>query len=73
MQIRGYKESEIIFSTFSHDFSFSYKLIKHFLKIVGDSLVIMHPNVHSKPQLPIAGCFGYSEVHLFQFQKAGRG
>ena len=48
--------------------------IKHFLKIVGNSLVIMHPNMmHSRPQLLITGCFGYSEVHLFQFQRARRG
>ena len=65
----GIKESD----SFSHYFSFSHKLLKHFLKIVGNNLVIMHPNMHSRPQLPIMGSFVYSEVHLFQFQRAGRG
>ena len=61
----GIKESD----KFSHYFSSSHKLIKHFLKIVGNSSVIMHPNMHSRPQLLLTGCFGYSEVHLFQFQR----
>ena len=73
MQIRGGIKESDNFSDFSHYFSFSHKLIKHFLKIVGNSLVIVHPNMHSRPQLPITGCFGYTEVHLFQFQRAGRG
>ena len=68
----GYPESDI-FPTFSHYFSFSHKLIKHFLRIVGNSLVIMHSNMHSRPQSPITGCFCYTEVHLFQFQRAERG
>ena len=63
----------IIFPTFFHYFSFCHKLIKHFLRIVGNSLVIMHSNMHSRPQLPITGCFCYTEVHLFQFQRAERG
>ena len=42
----GIKESDN-FSDFFHYFSFSHKLIKHFMKIVGNSLVIMHPNIHS--------------------------
>ena len=61
----GVSKKVIIFPTFSHYFSFSHKLIEHFLKIVGNSLVIMHPNMHSRPQLPITGCFCYTEVHLF--------
>ena len=28
------------------------------MKVVGNSLVTMHPNTHSRPQLPITGCFG---------------
>ena len=72
MQIPG-GEGGIESDKFSHYFSFSHKLIKHFLKIVGNSSVIMHPNTHSRPQLLITGCFGYSEVHLFQFWRAGRG
>ena len=73
VQTRGVSKKVIIFSDFSHYFSFSHKLINHFLKIVGNSLVIMHPNMYSRPQLPIAGCFGFTEVHLLQFQRAGRG
>ena len=63
----------IIFPTFFHDLSFSHKLFEHFMKVVGNSLVIMHPNIYSRPQLPIAGCFSCTEVHLFQFQRVGRG
>ena len=55
------------FSDFFHYVSFSHKLIKHFMKIVGNSLVIIHPNMHSRFQLPITGYFGCAEVHLFQF------
>ena len=53
------------FSDFFHYFSFSRKLIKHFMKVVGNSFVIMHPNMHLRSQLPIT-C-------LFQFQRVGRG
>ena len=72
-KIWGVSKKAIIFPTFLHYFSFSHKLIKHFMKVVGNSLVIMHPNIHSRPQLPITGCFGCTEVHLLQFQRVGRG
>ena len=62
----------IIFPIFFHHFSFSHKLIKHFMKVIGNSLVIMYPDMHSRPQLPITGCFGCTEVHLFQFQRVGK-
>ena len=39
----GIRESDN-FSDFSHYFSFSHKLIEHFMRIVGNSLVIMHSN-----------------------------
>ena len=68
----GIKEGDN-FSDFSHYFSFSHKLIEHFLRIVGNSLVIMHSNMHSRTQLPITGCFCCTEVHLLQFQMAERG
>ena len=68
----GIKESDN-FSDFFRYFSFSHKLNKHFMKVIGNSLVIMRPNIHSRPQLPITGCFGCTEVHLFQFQRVGRG
>ena len=68
----GIKESNI-FSTFFHYFSFGHKLIKHFMKVVGNSLVIMPPNMRSRPQLPITGCFGDTKVHLLQFQRVGKG
>ena len=41
------------------------------MKVVGNSLVIMHPNMCSRPQLPITGCFGCTEVYLFQFHRVG--
>ena len=63
----GGSKKVIIFPTFFHYFSFSHKLIKHFMKVVGNGLVIMHLNMHSRPQLPIMGCFGCTEVHLLQF------
>ena len=63
----------VIFPTFFHYFSFSHKLIENFMTVVCHSLVIMHPNIHSRPQLPTTGCFGCTEVHLFQFQRVGRG
>ena len=63
----GVSKKVIIFPTFIHYFLLSHKLIKHLLKLVGNSLVIMHPNVHTRPQLPITGCFGCTEVYLFQF------
>ena len=65
-EIRGIKGNDI-FPTFFHYLTFSHKLIKHFMKVVGNSLVTMHPNIHSRPQLQITGCFGCTEVHLFQF------
>ena len=68
----GIRESDN-FSDLFPLFSFSHKLIKHFMKVVGNSSVIMQPNIHSRPQLPITGCFGCTEVHLFQFQRVGRG
>ena len=43
------------------------------MKAVSNNLVTMHPNIHSRPQLPIKGCFGCTEVHLFQFQRVGKG
>ena len=63
----GVSKKVIFFLTFFHYFSFSHKLIKHVIKVVGNSLVIMHPNIHSRPQLPKTGCFGCIEVYLFQF------
>ena len=72
-KIRGVSKKVIIFPTFFHYYSFSHELIKRFMKVVGNSLVIMHPNIHSRPQLAIKGCFGCTEVHLFQFQRVGRG
>ena len=69
----GVSKKVIIFPTFFHYFSFSHKLIEHFMKVVGNSSVIMHPNIHSRPQLPITGCFGCTEVHPFQFQRVERG
>ena len=65
---------KVIFSRlFPIIFLFSEKLIKHLMKIVGNSLVIMHPNINSRPQLPITGCLGCTEIHLFQFQRVARG
>ena len=72
-KIWGVSKKVIIFPTFFHYFSFSHKLIKHFMKVVDNSVVIMHPYTHSRPQLSIMGCFGCTEVHLFPFQKVGRG
>ena len=72
-KIRGVSKKVIIFPIFLQYVSFSHKLIKHFMKVVGNSLVIMHPNMHSRPNLPIMGCFSCTEVHLFQFQRVGRG
>ena len=66
-KIRGISKKVIIFPTFFHYFSFNHRSIKHFMKVVGNSLVIMHPNMYSRLQLPITGCFGFTEVHLFQF------
>ena len=63
----GVSKKAIIFPTFFYYFSFSHKLIKHFMNVVGNSLVIMHQTMHSRPQLPKMGCFGCTEVHLFQF------
>ena len=71
-KLREVSKKVIIFPTFFLYFSFSHKLIKHFVKVVGNSSVIMHPNMHSNPQLPITGCFACTEVHLFQFQRVGR-
>ena len=39
------------------------------MKVVGNSFVIMHPDVPSRPQLPITGCFRRTEVHLFRVEK----
>ena len=64
----GVSKKVTIFPTFFHCFSFSHKLIKYFMKVVGNSFVIMHPDIYSKPQLPITGCFGRTEVHLFSFR-----
>ena len=44
----GIKESDN-FSDFFHYFLFSHKLIKHFMEVVGHSLVIKYPNIHSRP------------------------
>ena len=66
--LRRIKESDNFLDFFRY-VSFSHK---YFMKVVGNSLVIMHPNIHSRPQLPVAGCFGCTEVHPFQFQRVGR-
>ena len=42
------------------------------MKVVGNSLVTMHPNMHSRPQLPITGCFGWfggSSVSVLEGRK----
>ena len=53
----GIKEGDN-FSDCFHYFSFSHKLIRYFVKVVGNSFVIMHSDMHSSSQLPITGCFG---------------
>ena len=58
----------IIFPTFSRYFSFSHKLIT-----IGNSLEIMHPNMHSRPQLPITGCFGFSEPSSVSVSEGRKG
>ena len=68
----GVSKKVIIFPKFFHYFSFSHNLIKYFMKVVGNSLVIMHPNIHSRPQLLIMGCFGCTEAHLFQRVRRGK-
>ena len=42
----GVSKKVIVFPTFFQYFTFSHKLIKHFMKVVGNNLVIMHPNIH---------------------------
>ena len=63
----GIKEGDN-FPDFFHYFSFSHKLIKYFMKVVGKCFVIMHPDMHSRLQLSITSCFGRTEVHLFSFR-----
>ena len=63
-KIRGVSMKVIVFPTFFYYFSFSHKFL---IKVVGNSLVIMDPNIHSRPQLPIMGCFRCTEVYLLQF------
>ena len=33
----------------------------------------MHPNMYSRPQLPITGCFGCTEVDVFSVSKDRKG
>ena len=63
----GVSKKVIIFPTFSNK---SHKLIENFWNVFGNSLVTMHPNMQSRPQLLITGCFRCTEVHLFQFKRA---
>ena len=56
----GIKEDDN-FPNFFHYFSFSHKSIKYFMKVVGNSFAIMHPDMHSRPQLSITSCFGRTE------------
>ena len=57
----------IIFPAFFPLFSFSHKLIEHFMKVVGSSLVNMHANFGFKTSVANI-CFGSTEVHLFSFR-----
>ena len=56
------------FSDFFHYFLFSHKLIKYFMKVVGNSFVIMHPDMQSRKPGGIKEGDNFSDFfHYFSF------